>query len=118
MREGDASSIRPNSEKCGLTEGEDAGIAPKDVHRERSRGVEEGAHEDVDGVGVEERGRCDGRDYTQSRYRPSGHEPASKGPPRQGPGCGGEFSHCRTPRAGCAEGGLPELRWSVRRSPG
>src|ERR1700686_2450589 len=116
IREGDAGSIRPDSEKRGLTEGEDAGIAPKDIHRQRRCGVEERPHKDVDGVGIEEIRPRDDRHYAQPRDRPSRHEPSGKGPPGQSRGRGGEVTHGRPPRAECAGGGLPEPRWSVRRS--
>ena len=86
IREGDAGSIRANSEKSGLTEGEDAGIAPKDIHRQRRRGVKEGTHKDVDGIGIEKIGPGDGRHYAQPGNRANGHKPARRGPAGQSSG--------------------------------
>ena len=57
MAEHQCAGISTNAKECRLAESQDAGIAPQQIDRQRQRGIQQRANQNIDGVNIQHIGR-------------------------------------------------------------
>ena len=120
LRDGEAERVSTDAEEGRLSEGEDAGEAPQDVHGHRDRAIQERPDQDADGVrvqqqrpGGDERQCGNAANQQQPAFDPAALRGQSE-PDRRVRG----VRHGRNPRDEHAAARRQERRWRAHRGPG